>query len=593
MPNELKGKCDTLCIASKEDAYKIISLFEVIPNQDKQIVASKLLKYLHNNNETITIERSNILSAYCKDNKTIQIVDTNLFSNIDTINCVSDYLSTLCNNIFGEQNSSTYMMLKDIFNNETFDYDSSRGIYNISRFRRFLNQCNDINTLYIASNILLGYCNTKMLNYIDICKGSEANIHARFILNSQLCDIVECIYRDKTDFDLILKSINSYLEECQFIIPIEFELIRSMILMKNDKDIFKLLKNKKISNMFLIDASYDLPYISMWDLLDGTNVLNTLLHFKRKSERDVLSSDWENALPSDRYIFSYYEVISKSYYKWLYSSLDKLSNCDSEVFYNNLKRLKCSPIQENRVVDKTMVHGLKRKGIIKSFIRLAIGNRYILIGCFKKTAYIVTTMSDEKIVLIPIYNNNELELVDMLTTDSNIEKVRARVIQFNSEDNLHDYIPSSLITMEAFNISKIKLDQDANLSVIFDKKNTYMNKYNDIHTIIKQNLSNGNYKAMETDLCALYALIQLIEREVIYNTNTKVSIKEKADATKARMFAKNDFKHYHDELIKHDKKFNFSEVYMNSEISKNMESVFKLKINTIGITKFLKALKPF
>lgn len=592
MPVKLNGKCDLLTIKNRDELNTVVSLFEIVPISDKYSVYSKILLYLKNSNETVTIEENHPLCKFIgKDIKEIEVVSKSLFSNIDTVSNIFVYLKNMCENMFGKNNNChEYELLRTIITDKIFVY-SEGGLFNADRFRKFVINCDNANTMYILSNIVLGYCNKKFLNYLDLCE-SDDKIDSRYLLNSQLLDIIEIVYREKEPIDTVMRSINEYLEECFHCIPIEFELIRSMIKLKGNIDICDYFKDKKISDMFLVDVVSELPMVGMWNLLNGTNVFNTLLQFKKKNEEGVLS-DWEGLLPSNRYIFSYYEAIEHSYYRWLSSSIYKLSNCDPDVFFNNLNRLKCVCIKENDVSGKTKIFGLKKKGIIKSFIRLLIGDQYILIGCFKKTAYIVTSMSDSKIVLIPIFNNNELELLDLLISESNVETVRGRVIQFNKEDDIHDYIPTGIISMEAFNISNLKLDEDANISVIFDKKSTYMNKYNDIHVVLKQNLANANYSAMATDLCALFALIQIIEREVIYNHDVKVTVKEKADATKARMFAKNDFKQYLDEMIKHDKKFNFTDVYSKSDISKNVESKFKLNVSTIGITRFLKALKPF
>ena len=116
-----------------------------------------------------------------------------------------------------------------------------------------------------------------------------------------------------------------------------------------------------------------------------------------------------------------------------------------------------------------------------------------------------------------------------------------------------------------------------------------MNRYSDIHTLLVQNSRNKNYEAMKTDLCRLYALVYVIERDVTH-TMKAVTPAVKADGSKARMFAKNDLKRYLAEVTAHEKGFDLARHFNESNIKNEIEKEYDVKINTLGVKKLLKTL---
>jgi hypothetical protein len=134
----------------------------------------------------------------------------------------------------------------------------------------------------------------------------------------------------------------------------------------------------------------------------------------------------------------------------------------------------------------------------------------------------------------------------------------------------------------------ISIDDDGNIKFEIKPKKSYMDEYAENHKLLVENYKNKNYEAMKTNLAFLFALINSIERDVIYNKKDNISEAKTKDAQKARGFAINDFKTYIKFIYKNEPNFDFSEYYKESDYGK---LVVNIPHNTIlGIKKLFKTI---
>lgn len=133
----------------------------------------------------------------------------------------------------------------------------------------------------------------------------------------------------------------------------------------------------------------------------------------------------------------------------------------------------------------------------------------------------------------------------------------------------------------------LKISEDGGIKLTYTPKKSYMDEYAQSHKIIHANYMAGNYEAMKTDLAFLFAFINHIESQVIYS-NKPVTTSKKEDATKARMFAINDFKTYLKKVQKHEPTFDFTKYFENIDTQKVLVEFSNSEIK--GIRRLLRTI---
>lgn len=93
---------------------------------------------------------------------------------------------------------------------------------------------------------------------------------------------------------------------------------------------------------------------------------------------------------------------------------------------------------------------------------------------------------------------------------------------------------------------------------------SYMDRYDKIHKLLKIDKETKNIEDIKVNLCVLFALINEINQKYIYNKSINRNTDEYNEAVKARSFAINDFKTYMKIVLDKDTSFNFIEYYQNS-----------------------------
>ena len=134
----------------------------------------------------------------------------------------------------------------------------------------------------------------------------------------------------------------------------------------------------------------------------------------------------------------------------------------------------------------------------------------------------------------------------------------------------------------------LEISSDGDIKITLNPKKSFMDEYAENHKLLISNYKNKNYEGMKQNLAFLFALINFIEREYIYNKKRKIKPEKIKDAEKARMFALNDFKKYLKELQRVEPTFDFTSYYMNSGFDK---IIINIKTDSIvGIKKMLKKI---
>lgn len=201
------------------------------------------------------------------------------------------------------------------------------------------------------------------------------------------------------------------------------------------------------------------------------------------------------------------------------------------------------------------------------FDRLYVGKAYggdnAYYGVTKDKLYLLgKTNKPGELVLIKLYDNGEcLKTLNLIVRDTN---------DFDKTDRLKsikiNIIPSSNNNLETLT-EGITIDKDGGIKFTFKRRKSYMDEYAENHKLLVENFKAKNYEAMKTNLAFLFALINDIERNVIYSKKP-VSVEKKRDAEKARMFAINDFKTYLKEIQKVEPNFDFTKYYKESDYGK-------------------------
>lgn len=208
-------------------------------------------------------------------------------------------------------------------------------------------------------------------------------------------------------------------------------------------------------------------------------------------------------------------------------------------------------------------------------------------GVNEKELYILgSTKEPGKVIMIRLYGPPEGEIREarnalIYTNKETLSPIKIQTVTLNKPDPVKKEDLAHLT-------EGISIDKDGKLSFIFSPKKSFMDEYSENHKLLDMNYKNGNYEGMKRNLAFSFALINTIERDIMYNKNSKATDEIKKDAMKARSFAINDFKTYMKYLNAKEKNFDFTKYYEELGIDKYLISVTPDAI--MGIKKLFRAV---
>jgi len=187
------------------------------------------------------------------------------------------------------------------------------------------------------------------------------------------------------------------------------------------------------------------------------------------------------------------------------------------------------------------------------------------------------TSNIDEFILIKLYENGEelniIPLVDKTGIHSlkRLNPINMKIIYRQKPKYFNDILTEG-----------ISIDKEGNIKISFKPTKSYMDEYSENHALLIENFKSKNFEAMKHNLAFLFALINSIERDVIYNK--KVNDENiLVDAKKARAFAINDFKTYLKEIEKNEKRFDFTKYYHDGEYDSVIYNIDKNSI--LGVKK--------
>lgn len=127
----------------------------------------------------------------------------------------------------------------------------------------------------------------------------------------------------------------------------------------------------------------------------------------------------------------------------------------------------------------------------------------------------------------------------------------------------------------------IDINENGDIKVIINPDKSYMDEYAEAHRILKENYKNNNYDAMKDNVCFMFLLISVIERDNRYKDR-------EPEIVKARAYAINDFKTYLKYIQEKEPDFNFEKYYRESGIENKVINIPKSSI--VGIKNLLKII---
>ena len=483
---------------------------------------------------------------------------------------------------------------------------------------------------YLAENVLIldeysSELPTRMIEFIRDIKIKPENydeiitIERKFIL---FYNIYSRKYDDKSlriFIEKVNKIINNYHEDysnwkCydnpsgKFIPDSMFaiykDLIRNLNKLQINSKSFDLVKDYIIKLAiyepfnFIINRSLIYSQLKTDDT-ERINIIETIR--KEINLNDVLmrnSSEWNfeqifynvlNDIDNLVYTERYFEERKRE--NELYIIDTDRNNCKSDftIPYNKIPneniRKKVILLEMNNIDDELILNvvtgyttELNRLDILNIFKNSNMKN--ICMGHFKNNIcwygitdnqlfYILKSIKDKKIILI--------EIGDDKTINSLINSDRELVIDDKITIlNMINNKDSNTMLNEAFRIS-----EDGNIKLTINSKKSYMDKYAEIHRILKENYKNKNYDAMKTNIGFMFALISIIERDKKYKNHD-------SELIKARAFAMNDFKTYLKHIQEIEPDFDFIKYYQENDYDK---IVLNISASTIvGIKKLFKLI---
>lgn len=590
----LKGLINKIELNDLSYIQKVIQYFPMISESERHQTVLRITSALTIMGKSVKVHRSNPICNYLKTGTFVngiqRVSNRQVFeiSNHEFDDTIVDSLNSYILSIKSIEDSQDTNFDRVLMNLTSKDI---LGVYRENVYDRTVNEIKQNSNFafrwYIINNIITNYCNKKVLSFM---RDGGINTLQMEIVNAFLIDANEALLRNEDISPLnVIDSLHTVSTKVEWL-PLETLGICNLIdlRVKSPNEKLDYIKSK-ISTTFLVDNNCMNMLIRSASKIPYGFIPNTLFYHdsfiesllsSRKAELDTqLYSVLDDVVPTKRYRYHFDEFIQDSRFEWLHNTMQYLSSQDLSKF----KRMLELRGLKTKLFD-TQLYALKKSGIMQNLVYVPSHDFSVAIS--KKTAYILTTDNKDKIYMFPIYNGNEMDKVRRIREMS--EKLTSRVIEFR-DDTATDFISNDFAVIEAAN--KIEFDKDTNLSFSLKprEKNTYMNRYSDIHSLLVENSRNKNYNAMKTDLCRLYALIYEIERDVTHTTKA-VTPSVKADATKARMFAKNDLKRYLAEVTAYDKDFDLAKYFNESDVKAQIEKEYHFKINTMGVKRLLKTL---
>jgi len=191
-------------------------------------------------------------------------------------------------------------------------------------------------------------------------------------------------------------------------------------------------------------------------------------------------------------------------------------------------------------------------------------------------------IDSNEIILIKLYGSSvEININSLVTGDVRDLKTMDMKIVYINKQGLDNQYNNKILT------EGISIEETGDIKFSFKPKKSYMDDYSENHKLLIENFKSKNYEAMKHNLAYLFALINSIERDVIYKKKNINSEKLK-DAQKARAFAINDFKTYLKEIQKNEKDFDFTKYFENGGYD-----TFVYNINTksiLGVKKLFQII---
>lgn len=129
-------------------------------------------------------------------------------------------------------------------------------------------------------------------------------------------------------------------------------------------------------------------------------------------------------------------------------------------------------------------------------------------------------------------------------------------------------------------VESLNIDKDGNIKISIDKKEEYMDLYEQNHKLLVVAKETDNLDMMKKGVATAYALIKVLEHDQAYKKDKK---KEKA-----RMFLINDFKTYLKYILAKEPTFDFASYYASQEYDKYIIEITPETIS--GIKSVVRAL---
>lgn len=546
-------------INSTDKVKKTISYFPFLTSSGKEQMKFKIKNFFRKNKipleEAVSYDKLMVTESYTHSD--INSIKYYLYQNL-TDNSINNRLDD-----FMELAEESSLIVKE--------YTS---FYNIENYDKMLTLMEKHSHLYNdLSKVTLEFCNNKALGLYE-----EADMLSTMSLaqltNSILMDVTEMCERNCLAHSI--SSLKHLASELEFL-PIDakpvYESLKKELSVRYKGDTSKLKNDleyieSKIENCFLISEKF---LESLNNVEEGSKLIpdsltqhhvtsvteKTLLEDKIKLENQLMEAGFDLTKYSVDLVSPRFKMIHDGFYDPIVKKLERFSDYQLISFSDNLtsKGWTCE-------VPYTRIYLLKQSKCLDDIIDYRDGLKVGIKG--EESFFLGYDMATDKVYLFKIEEPESLK---------SIKHWQYKAINFTS----------SVPTFE--NTIGIELDKSGSANVNFrtKKPNSYMNQYDAIHQVMVLNSKNKNYEGLKTDLCKMYVLITRIEKEVTYN-NIPLPASIKADANKARMFAKNDFSKYMKEVQKNDSKFNFSKYFENSPYKEELENEYKIKVN-------LKALK--
>lgn len=597
---DLKNLTSNIPLKELQDIQKAVQYFPMVPVVERTQFALRITNALRVLDECIYVSDKNCIFDYIKSDAYAEYVDWG-YKHTRKVQFISVPDYSLRSNMISGLNDyikSVYQneVLTDTDGNIMFDRIFNRGdIMSLYRSDMYFNQVSEYQkkknlkiTLYIFNNVVLNYCNKMVLSFMADAMVSRIGDYN--CINSMMLDFNEMVMRHDVVEETI-DAIHRYANWRKYL-PIEFKGIYALMLSKYDvstlspqysdklKEIESMIGHKFIPERVDVDRMVRLDdYLQLNPTTPYTsNLVATLENQRYIAEKELLENVDIDEETTTKYIYQQSQAIHMEEFQWVADTLKYIDTIELRKFKRILTN---DDISFN--VDVSKMYALRKSNILRNFIQNTTQN--ITFGCVKTTCYILG-VNGNKVYMIPIFTGNENVLVRQIREMN--KPLMVRVIEFNNDD-ARDLMSTAMMVIESSN--KIEFDEDTNLKFKFKRtdRNTYMNRYSDIHNVLVQNSRNKNYEAMKTDLARMYALVYIIERDVTHSTKA-VSPSIKADGTKARMFAKNDLKRYLEEVTANDRSFDLSKYFSESNIKDQIEKEYEVKINTLGVKKLLKTL---